>query len=243
MDEARDQAREHLARLRTSMAPRVDVVTTRLREVPAQLQALRNDLRDRDPPYSHSRNSSLDSITSETSFASSAIEPDHDSPSLLAPPLLRAPQLNDPAYDPVLAQMASKILYRSGRCPVSGGPLLVLCAAAFPDAGEVDYNALLPYVLSNLPGDEELMGEQDGYSVVFFAGGSEKKEGQTVGRPTWKWTLQAYTLVGVFKEIQRMLDEEADGNQLGRAVRKKIQRLWVVHEKSWISEFDSLPGI
>ncbi|KAI5785765.1 hypothetical protein FPQ18DRAFT_85515 [Pyronema domesticum] len=234
MDEARDQAREHLARLRMSMAPRVDVVTTRLREVPAQFQALRNDLRDRDPTYSHSRNSSFDSITSETSFASSAIEPDHDSPSLLAPPLLRAPLLNDPAYDPVLAQMASKILYRSGRCPVSGGPLLVLCAAAFPDAGEVDYNALLPYVLSNLPGDEELMGEQDGYSVVFFAGGSEKKEGQTVGRPTWKWTLQAYTLVGVFKEIQRMLDEEADGNQLGRAVRKKIQRLWVVHEKSWI---------
>ncbi|KAI5810432.1 hypothetical protein BZA77DRAFT_327974 [Pyronema omphalodes] len=261
MDEARDQAREHLARLRTSMAPRVDQVTTRLREVPAQLQALRNDLRD--TSYSHTRNSSEDSAASENSFVSSVAEmeaePDrgrglglglaygHDdasyprprsrsrspsdsvsytasptasptashSPSLLAPPLLRAPQLNDPAYDPALAQMASKILYRSGRCPVSSGPLLVLCAAAFPDAAETDYNALLPYVLSNLPGDEELMGEQDGYSVVFFAGGSEKKEGQTAGRPTWKWTLQAYTL-------------------LGRAVRKKIQRLWVVHEKSWI---------
>jgi len=78
----------------------------------------------------------------------------------------------------------------------------------------VDYNKLLPYVLSELPGDEELMDGM-GYSVVFFAGGGGEKpggethgplspgahgaEGTTVSgkwnRPAWSWSLQAYNLV------------------------------------------------
>lgn len=126
------------------------------------------------------------------------------------------PPRTSPDYDLNLATLASRVLYRSGPDPSgSGGPLLILCAAAFPDTRYVDYNKLLPYVLSELPGDEELMGGI-GYSVVFFAGGGGEKpggeghgplspgaqgtEGATVGgkwnRPAWSWSLQAYNLVG-----------------------------------------------
>lgn len=127
----------------------------------------------------------------------------------------RAPADDHPEFDPVLAALAKKILFRAGVDPVSGGPLLVLCAASFPDAKAVDYNALLPYLLSILPSDEELGEESDvgGYSVVFFAGGGggpptgggggngspgggEGSAGTGKGnRPSWAWTLQAYHLV------------------------------------------------
>ncbi|KAF8245549.1 Rho GTPase activation protein, partial [Wilcoxina mikolae CBS 423.85] len=222
MDDAKEQAKEQFARLRGSMQPRVDSVQSRLRQVPDRLQNIPDQLQklpERIPrnfprpssPRGHGRSNSWGS--------SGGRSPSPPRESLIAPPLLRAPALSDPTYDSSLATLASKILYRSGECPVSGGPLMVLCASAFPDANVIDYTVLLPYVLSNLPGDDELNGSVDGgsaggYSVVFFAGGGDKKSEQG-GRPTWKWTLQAYTL-------------------LGRAVRKKIQRLWVVHEKSWI---------
>ncbi|RPA97916.1 RhoGAP-domain-containing protein [Choiromyces venosus 120613-1] len=147
-------------------------------------------------------------------------------PKSISPPsAAKAPEEGDPKYDHVLAGLAAKILYRAGACPVSGGPLLVLCAASFPDTGQVDYNELLPYVLSILPGDDELGEESDsgGYSVVFFAGGGNASVGGKEGgvnagkgnRPSWAWTLQAYHL-------------------LGRAVRKRIRKLWVVHERAWV---------
>lgn len=116
---------------------------------------------------------------------------------------------SSPSYDLNLATLASKVLYRSGRDPTgSGGPLLILCAAAFPDTRQVDYNKLLPYVLSELPGDEELSAGI-GYSVVFFAGGGGERVGSDTGtegentqksggrwnRPAWSWSLQAYNLV------------------------------------------------
>lgn len=119
--------------------------------------------------------------------------------------LLKPPSISDPEYDSDLAALAGKILYRSGVDPESGGPLLILCAASFPDAKAVDYNKLLPYVLSVLPGDEELGPEEEGggYSVVFFSGGGAVP-GAGIGggggggggyRPSWAWTLQAYHLV------------------------------------------------
>lgn len=129
------------------------------------------------------------------------------SPPSQAPMLVKAPSKSDPAYDPDLAALAGKILYRSGYDPESGGPLLILCAASFPDAKRVDYNKLLPYVLSVLPGDEELgpEGEGGGYSVVFFSGGGGMPGTGNAGggsgsipqgnRPSWAWTLQAYHLV------------------------------------------------
>lgn len=119
--------------------------------------------------------------------------------------LLMAPSISDPEYDPGLAALAGRILYRSGVDPESGGPLLILCAASFPDAKAVDYNKLLPYVLSVLPGDEELGPEEEGggYSVVFFSGGGTVPGAGSGGnggggggyRPSWAWTLQAYHLV------------------------------------------------
>lgn len=125
--------------------------------------------------------------------------------SISPPSVSKAPEEGDPKYDHVLAGLAAKILYRGGACPISGGPLLVLCAASFPDTRRVDYNELLPYVLSILPGDDELGEESDGggYSVVFFAGGGSANIGGGEGganagkgnRPSWAWTLQAYHLV------------------------------------------------
>lgn len=300
MEDAKEQARDHLARFRDSVQPRVDSVQNRIRQVPDRLQNISlpehlQRLPDRIPrslprpgsPRRHARSGSdsspplspaqplspsappswalppsppqpppppqqLQRAPSLTAQAQSA--PAQPAPAQSAPapsaPAPSVPALSDPAYSPELAALAGKILYRSpGSCPISGGPLMVLCASAFPDASTTDYNVLLPYVLANLPADDELNSSGDGYSVVFFAGGGGLGASGGLGagaggdRPTWKWTLQAYTLVGVFREIAHTLDEDppaglADGRsgdaQLGRAVRKKIQRLWVVHEKSWI---------
>ncbi|KAI5266796.1 hypothetical protein E4T47_08176 [Aureobasidium subglaciale] len=113
------------------------------------------------------------------------------------------------------AETAASILYRSPLPSESGLPVYILNAAAFPDAFEVDYDALLPYVLARLPGEEELIAGEE-YEVVFFAGGqpesatSEKKNGPGMG-----WYLQAYHV-------------------LSRAVRKRLQKLYVVHERSWV---------
>ncbi|EWC45876.1 hypothetical protein DRE_04883 [Drechslerella stenobrocha 248] len=71
------------------------------------------------------------------------------------PEVSPAPQPEHAAYDVKLAHMAARILYRSGIDSL-GNPLLVLSAAAFPDANEVDYNQLLPYVLAILPGENEI---------------------------------------------------------------------------------------
>ncbi|KAK6347635.1 hypothetical protein TWF718_005474 [Orbilia javanica] len=151
----------------------------------------------------------------------------------LAVPIRRARAISNPpemapaplpemaTYDPKLAQLAARILYRSGIDSL-GNPLLVLSAAAFPDSREVDYNALLPYVLAILPGENEIdaldsHGERGsgGYSVIFFSGGNGNKDRDAKSRPTWSWFMQAYSL-------------------LGRAVRKRIKKLWIVHERAWV---------
>lgn len=118
-------------------------------------------------------------------------------------------------YSTDYATTAASILYRSPLPSESGLPIYILNAAAFPDAFEVDYDSLLPYVLARLPGEEELIAGED-YEVVFFAGGqpdsatSEKKSGPGMG-----WYLQAYHV-------------------LSRAIRKRLQKLYVVHERSWV---------
>ncbi|KAF3929848.1 Myosin-IXa [Dactylella cylindrospora] len=136
------------------------------------------------------------------------------------PEISPAPHPEHPNYDPKLAQLASRILYRSG-IDSTGNPMLVLTAAAFPDATEVDYDKLLPYVLAILPGENEIdeldsHGEKGsgGYSVIFFAGGG-KTERDSKSRPRLSWFMQAYSL-------------------LSRAVRKRIKKLWIVHERAWV---------
>ncbi|KAF3934613.1 hypothetical protein ABW20_dc0101879 [Dactylellina cionopaga] len=140
------------------------------------------------------------------------------------PEMSPAPLPDHATYDPKLAQLAARVLYRSGIDSL-GNPLLVLSAAAFPDAQEVDYNSLLPYVLAILPGENEIdaldsHGEKGsgGYSVIFFAGGSggsNTREKDSKPRPTLSWFMQAYSM-------------------LGRAVRKRIKKLWIVHERAWV---------
>lgn len=118
-------------------------------------------------------------------------------------------------YSPEHASIAASILYRSPLPSESGLPIYILNAAAFPDAFEVDYDTLLAYVLARLPGEEELIAGED-YEIIFFAGGqpdsatSEKKTGPGIG-----WYLQTYHV-------------------LSRAVRKRLSKLYVVHERSWV---------
>jgi Rho GTPase-activating protein 1 len=240
MDDTRDQARGRFAQLQRTMQPHITQLQERVQTVPDRLANL-SDNRLSLPAFPAKAEDAGQTRSRSNSDDYSAPPPPPP-----PAPLIRAPALHDPAYNHDLAALAAKILYRAGTDPVSGGPLLILCAAAFPDANEVDYTVLLPYVLSNLPADEELGGLEDGaqnggYSVIFFAGGGADGK-PAPGRPSWKWTLQAYTLVGVFRELAGTVNDErqrvlADGSgQLGRAVRKKIRKLWVVHEKGWIRE-------
>ncbi|KAH0543646.1 hypothetical protein FGG08_002084 [Glutinoglossum americanum] len=118
-------------------------------------------------------------------------------------------------YSTTLADLSAHILYRSPLPSQSNLPIFVLNAAAFPDAKEVDYDVLLPYVLSRLPGEEELIGGK-GYEVLFLSGGGD--DGTTTtkkGRPGWGWFVQAYHV-------------------LTRAMRKRLQKLYIVHERAWV---------
>ncbi|KAF2461721.1 divergent CRAL/TRIO domain-containing protein [Lineolata rhizophorae] len=118
-------------------------------------------------------------------------------------------------YSERLARSAASILYRSPLPSQADLPVYVLNAAAFPDARETDYDALLPYVLARLPSEEELLTGTE-YEVVFFAGGGDDGvTSQRRARPGWGWFIQAYYV-------------------LSRAMRKRLQRLYVVHERSWV---------
>jgi Rho GTPase-activating protein 1 len=118
-------------------------------------------------------------------------------------------------FDHELATLAASIIYKSPLPSQAGLPIYIVNAAAFPDAYEVDYNSLLPYVLARLPDEDELISGTE-YEIIFFAGGqaegatTEKKQGPGVG-----WYLQAYQV-------------------LSRATRKKLQKLYIVHPRTWV---------
>ncbi|KAI6855815.1 Rho GTPase activation protein [Hortaea werneckii] len=126
-------------------------------------------------------------------------------------------------WDPALAAIAASILYRSPLPSREGRPVYILNAAAFPDSFEVDYDTLLSYVLARLPEEDELLSGTE-YEIIFFAGGqpegatSEKKNGPGIG-----WYLQAYHV-------------------LSRATRKKLQRLYIVHPRTWVRVLVSVFG-
>lgn len=239
------------------VADKLSTIPDKLQSIPDKLQGLpdrfqtaqgRAQERSASPP-----DQTPTVLTRSTSSPSPPPAPSVTPPSPSA--LLKVPSMSDPAYDPDLAALAEKILYRSGIDPESGGPLLILCAASFPDAKAVDYNKLLPYVLSVLPGDEELGPEEEGggYSVVFFSGGGAIPGTAGAGgggnggyRPSWSWTLQAYHLVHCLLSSFDLGGEEEPNRpkQLGRAVRKRIRKLWVVHEKAWVRIiFEMMAGV
>ncbi|KKY14513.1 putative rho-type gtpase activating protein rga7 [Diplodia seriata] len=118
-------------------------------------------------------------------------------------------------YDHDLARVAASILYRTPVPSDSGLPIYILNAAALPDVDEADFDSLLPYVLARLPGEEELLSGTE-YEVIFFAGGdAERAAGARKNRPGWGWFIQAYHV-------------------LSRAMRKRLQKLYIVHERSWV---------
>lgn len=149
------------------------------------------------------------------------------------------PPTTSTEYSASLAALAACILYRSPLPSANDLPVYILDAAAFPDSKQIDYDSLLPYVLARLPAEDELIGGA-GYEIVFFAGWSgtdtrRKRSTSSVGargdgsevkdcgsgtankksRPGWGWFLQAYQV-------------------LSRAMRKRLMKLYVVHEKGWI---------
>ena len=135
-------------------------------------------------------------------------------------------------FSPELSALATRILYRSPLPSPADLPVFILNSAAFPDARQDYYDELLPYVLARLPGEEELIGGLE-YEIIFFAGGNsgstyasrrandDEDEGSDEGgsskkkRPGFGWFMRAY-------------------KALNRATRKRLQRLWVVHEKGWV---------
>ena len=118
-------------------------------------------------------------------------------------------------YSTNLADIATHILYRSPLPSQNDLPIFILNAAAFPDTKDIDFDVLLPYVLARFPDEDELI-DGKGYEVVFFAGGSDGATSAVKkGRPGWGWFLQAYHV-------------------LSRAMRKRLQRLYVVHERNWV---------
>jgi Rho GTPase-activating protein 1 len=118
-------------------------------------------------------------------------------------------------YSHSLARAAASILYRTPIPSKEGRPVYILNAAALPDSKEADFDSLLPYVLARLPEEDDLLRGYE-YEVVFFAGDGDV--GSATGkknRPGWGWFLQAYHV-------------------LSRAMRKRLQRLYIVHEKAWV---------
>ncbi|KAF2872279.1 divergent CRAL/TRIO domain-containing protein [Massariosphaeria phaeospora] len=113
-----------------------------------------------------------------------------------------------------LAKAAESILYRSPIPSTENRPVYILNAAALPDSREADYDSLLPYVLARLPEEDELLRGFE-YEVVFFAGDSDGSPTTKKNRPGWGWFLQAYHV-------------------LSRAMRKRLQKLYIVHEKAWV---------
>ena len=127
------------------------------------------------------------------------------------------PSPTSPDYSTDLAAAAARILYRSPLPSANDLPVYILDAAAFPDTKDADYDRLLPYVLARLPDEQTLIGGR-GYEVVFFAGGAEPRGSSSdpkPGRPSWGWITQAY-------------------HALSRAMRKRLQRLYLVHERRWV---------
>ncbi|QIW98091.1 hypothetical protein AMS68_003609 [Peltaster fructicola] len=118
-------------------------------------------------------------------------------------------------YLPKLAACAASIVYKSPLPSPDGHPIFIINAAALPDTYEVDYDSLLPYVLARLPGEDDLIHGTE-YEIIFFAGGqpesatTEKKQGPGIG-----WYLQAYHV-------------------LSRAMRKRLQKLYIVHPKTFV---------
>lgn len=119
------------------------------------------------------------------------------------------------AYSPDMAKVASSVLYKSPIPSKTGHAIYILNAAALPDTGEVEYDTLLPYLIARLPGEDDLVSGTE-YEVIFFAGsGAETTTLSKKSRPGWGWLLQAYHL-------------------LSRAMRKRIQKLYIVHERTWV---------
>ncbi|KAF2204736.1 hypothetical protein GQ43DRAFT_363949 [Delitschia confertaspora ATCC 74209] len=117
-------------------------------------------------------------------------------------------------YSASLARDAASILYRSPIPSKENRPVYILNAAALPDSRESDFDALLPYVLARLPEEDDLLKGSE-YEVIFFAGDSDGSTTIKKNRPSWGWFLQAYHV-------------------LSRAMRKRLQKLYIVHEKAWV---------
>ena len=123
-------------------------------------------------------------------------------------------------YSVNLAKIASRVLYRSPLPSQRDLPVYILDTGALPDTKEIGLDILLPYVLARLPDEEQLIGGK-GYEVILFAGGEERASGAKKSRPSWGFLVQAYHV-------------------LTRAMRKRLQKLYLVHERRWVRVISEL---
>ncbi|KAK9468225.1 hypothetical protein V1512DRAFT_204260 [Lipomyces arxii] len=92
-----------------------------------------------------------------------------------------------------IQNMVNRILYSTTvQDPVSLTPVFVLNSTALPSPTAVDYNLLLPRMLSVL----HHAGE---YTIVFFAGGG-------LHRPSWPWMIHTYSTLNrdLRKNLKRL---------------------------------------
>ena len=147
-------------------------------------------------------------------------------------------------YSTGLATLAARIIYRSPLPSPSDLPIYILDSAALPNAKQEYYDELLPYVLARLPHEDELIGGLE-YEVVFFAGGNPSSNygsrNSSVGkdgdedddadreqhRPSMRSGMRRSNKPG-FGWFMRAY------NVLSRAMRKRLKKLWIVHEKRWV---------
>ncbi|KAL8802690.1 MAG: hypothetical protein Q9182_003648 [Xanthomendoza sp. 2 TL-2023] len=135
--------------------------------------------------------------------------------------LLPPPPPTSDYYSSTFAALAARILYLN---PVPSStthlPLYILNAAAFPDAREISYDDLVPYVLARLPAEDDLLAGQQ-YEILFFAKASaDEPSGKSAKDakkkwPGWQWYVQTYQL-------------------LSRVLRKRLSRLWILGAESWV---------
>ena len=157
-------------------------------------------------------------------------------------------------------------------------PLYILNGDAFPDVREISAEKLLPYILAQLPSEEELIVGK-GYEIVFFAGG-DPSASASAGTPSGGGRVRGGTFKrpAAFGGPKTAEHEKAPGGDmegsgdvdggggasggrgkggtggarggkkarpgwaffmqaysaLTRATRKRLQRLWIVHERQWV---------
>ncbi|KAK9371628.1 uncharacterized protein V1513DRAFT_332757 [Lipomyces chichibuensis] len=102
------------------------------------------------------------------------------SPASLAPPPSRKPVETLEYTEIEIRSIVDRVLYPTDlEDPATGTPVFVLNSTALPAPQSINYNLLLPHLLT-------VVRHVGDYSIIFFAGGGSH-------RPSWPWMIQTYS--------------------------------------------------